>query len=68
MVDVETFAKELHAAGKEAVERGLVVNNLGKPFTTWDEISEAAREGRRVQARYLLSRFDVTPRGAICGS
>ena len=61
-ITVEELAQELHAAGREAVERGLLVNNAGKPFLPWNEISEAAREGRRVQARYLLSRFTITVR------
>lgn len=68
-VTVESLARELHEAGREAVERGLVVNNLGKPFLGWDEITEEAREGRRVQARYLLARFaiqtSVTPMVSI---
>jgi hypothetical protein len=68
MIDVETLARELHESMREAVARGLVVNDVGKPFQGWNEISEAAREGRRVQARYVLSRFDVSARGAIYGA
>ena len=62
MIDVETLAKELHMAGKEAVERGLVVNKSPGPFLLWDEITEAAREGRRVQASYLLGKFAISER------
>lgn len=61
MIDAERLARELHEAGREAVERGAVVNRVpGQPFLGWDEISEAAREGRRIQARYLLARFTIT--------
>jgi len=59
-VDVESLARELHEAGREAVMLGMVVNNLGKPFLGWNEIPEHAREGRRIQARYLLNRFCIT--------
>lgn len=56
---VEQLARELHEAGREAVERGATVAhaNLGEParrFLEWPEISEEAREGRRIQARWLL--------------
>lgn len=57
-MNVEKLAKILHEAGREAV----LVNKVHKPdgapvgqiiFKEWDEISEDAREGRRIQARYL---------------
>ena len=61
---VEFFAKELHEAGRAAVVSGATVgSSLGEPskrFLEWDEISEKAREGRRIQARYLLHAFRVT--------
>lgn len=54
-VDVETLARELHEAGRAAVEAGAVVNKVpGQLFQEWDQITEQAREGRRIQARYLL--------------
>ena len=57
MLDVEKLAKELHEAGREAVEKGNTVaaGKFGDPsrkFLEWNEISESAREGRRTQARY----------------
>jgi urease gamma subunit len=61
--DVELLAKHLHEAGREAVERGLVVNKLGIPFLGWDEITEDAREGRRVMARYLRKHYAVWLKG-----
>lgn len=63
--DVETLAIVLHEAGRAAVERGLTVGGAPATFIAWAHITEAAREGRRVQARELLSKFHMTPnRGA----
>ncbi len=59
MIDVETLAKELHEAGRAAVESGATVNPTGGRFLEWDEITEHAREGRRIQARHLLAKFDI---------
>ena len=56
---VEELAQALHESGREAVEGHLVVNDLGKPFLGWYEISEEAREGRRVMARWVLERFEI---------
>jgi len=68
MINVEKFARELHESMREAAARGLVANDVGKPFQGWNDLSEAAREGRRVMARYLLSRFEVNTRGPIYGA
>ena len=64
MVDIETLARELHEAGREAVmKRKTVVASLGlktpTKFLEWEEIAEDAKEGRRIQARYLLSKFKI---------
>ena len=59
MLDVETLAKELHEAGRKAVEAGATVNPTGGRFLEWDEITEHAREGRRIQARHLLGKFRI---------
>lgn len=66
-MDVETLARELHEAGREAVEKGATVaaDKFGektRTFLSWDEITENAREGRRIQAGYLLKRFKIEPR------
>lgn len=63
-MDIETLAKELHEAGREAVEKGATVaaekfGEKTRVFLSWEEISEAAREGRRIQARYLLGKYDI---------
>jgi hypothetical protein len=59
-MDAEKLALVLHEAGREAVEKGAVVNKAPGRFLEWCEITESAREGRRIQARYLLERFDIT--------
>lgn len=66
-MDVEKLARELHEAGRAAVEAGQTVahgkfGEKARKFIEWGDLDEAAREGRRVQARYLLGRYDVTPR------
>lgn len=68
MIEIEELAKELHEAGREAVEKGATVaadimgsQNIVK-FREWDQISETAREGRIIQARYLLAKYTITPR------
>lgn len=66
-MNIEAFAKELHEAGREAVEAGATVaadhhGEKARKFLGWDEITENAREGRRIQARCLLKRFNVSPK------
>jgi hypothetical protein len=63
-MDVEILAKALHEAGREAVEKGATVaaDKFGeqtRTFLSWEEISENAKEGRRIQARYLLNHFAI---------
>ena len=52
--NVEVFAKMLHEAGASAVKNGSSVNPYGDCYDGWDDISEAKREGRRIQARWLM--------------
>jgi hypothetical protein len=64
-MNIEDLAKALHEAGRQAVLANKVVKKDGAPlgqikFLEWNEITEDAREGRRIQARYLLSKFDIT--------
>jgi hypothetical protein len=63
----ETLAKALHEAGREAVAKratvahsalGVQTNN----FIEWDDLTLEAREGRFIQAGWLLERFDITPK------
>ena len=65
-MDIEQLAKELHEAGRDAVEKGATVaaDKFGEKtrvFMGWDEISENAKEGRRLQAKYLLERYRIIP-------
>ena len=53
--EITELAKILHESGRRAVEQHKVVNDLGKPFLSWDEISEDAKEGRRMMASYILA-------------
>ncbi|WP_281679801.1 hypothetical protein [Synergistes jonesii] len=67
--DVETLARELHEARRAAVEAGATVaaekfGDRARKFLEWNEITEAAREGRRIQARCLLNRFRME-RGGV---
>ena len=61
---VEWLAKELHESGRAAVESGATVaadkfGDTTRKFMGWDEITDNAREGRRIQARYLLKRYEI---------
>ena len=65
-MDTEALAKELHEAGREAVEKGATVaaekfGEKTRVFLSWDEISETAKDGRRIQAAYLLERYAFSP-------
>ena len=62
-MDIESLAKILHEAGREAVLKGCVVRkDLSPPkgFIEWEEMDEPGREGRRIQARYLLQRYNIS--------
>ena len=64
-VDIELLAFSLHEAGRAAVEAGNTVaaekfGEQTRKFMEWDEITEPAREGRRIQARWLLFRYRIT--------
>lgn len=63
-MDIETLAMELHEAGRAAVEAGATVaaGNFGekaRKFLEWNEITEEARQGRRIQAGWLLERYSI---------
>ncbi|KKL96743.1 hypothetical protein LCGC14_1841440 [marine sediment metagenome] len=62
---VEYLAKELHEAGREAVERKkTVVASLGlktpNKFLEWDDLTEEQKDGRRFIARRLLHIFKIS--------
>jgi len=55
---VEMLAMLLHEGGRKAVETGKVLvkpkDPGGRPFMEWFDLPEHAKEGRRIQARFLL--------------
>lgn len=63
---MEELAKELHEVGRTAVERGATVaadkGDQSRSFIEWVDLTDNAREGRRIQALYLLNKYDVTPK------
>src|SRR5262249_3427657 len=50
---IEEFAKALHEANREALKH---------TFFEWHQITETARETRRIQARHILANFEVNLR------
>lgn len=62
-VSVDQLAAAIHECEREAIERGLVLVKLDRPWIPFGELPEQAQEGRRRQARYLLARVWWTPRG-----
>ncbi len=62
----ELLARDIHEAQREAVAKGKTLTRaLGSPpypFIEWKDLPEKAREGRRLQAQYLLSRYNITPK------
>lgn len=61
-VGVEDLAAAIHEAERPAVEQGLVLRNLGRPWIPFDQLPAPAQDGRRRQARYLLGRAFIAPR------
>jgi len=61
---VEELAKELHEAGREAVEKNCIVRRdiPTKGFIEWEELDDMAKEGRLIQARFLIKRNTIRPR------
>ena len=62
----ETLAREIHEAQREPVETGKTLTRaLGSepyPFIEWKDLPEKAKEGRRMQARYLIERYHIIPK------
>lgn len=58
---VEALGRILHEAGREAVEKKLIYRDdvPVKPFAEWEDLPEPAKEGRRLQARFLLAHQDL---------
>ena len=65
--NIEDLAKDLHEAGRAAVEAGNTVaatkfGEQTRKFLEWDEISEEAREGRRIQAVWFMNNYHMRKR------
>lgn len=61
-VSVDELAAAIHEAERAAVEAGYVLVKLGRPWVPFRELPEQAQEGRRRQARFLMSRAFFAPR------
>ena len=66
-IGIEKIAREIHNSAREAVLTGATVahdkfGENAKKFTEWDELSENAREGKIMQAKYLLERYYIIPK------
>lgn len=64
ILEVEHLARELHEAGRVAVEAGQTVaaekfGEKTRKFIEWEDMTEQGKEGRRIQARYLLGKYRI---------
>jgi hypothetical protein len=59
-VDVDGLARLFHEAQREAVAKRQVVRDdvPVHPFVEWDDLTDVAREGRRVAARHILAQVN----------
>jgi len=63
--EIEDLAKALHEAGREAVLKRKTVTasdlkiKTPNKFIEWGDLSADAKEGRRIQARYLLNKYQI---------
>lgn len=55
----ETLAAAIHEAERAAVDQGLVLIKLDRPWTEFADLPEQAKDGRRRQARFLLERLFI---------
>lgn len=65
VITIEKLARELHESVREAVLSNQVLKKDGRPigkiiFQEWAEIPEGAKEGRRMMARYLAKRYNIS--------
>ena len=64
---VERLAQVIHESAREAVLSGATVahdkfGENAKRFTEWNELTENAREGKRMQAQYLIDLYHIIPK------
>lgn len=60
--DVERLARDIHESMRKSTRLGLVAIKANVPFVGFDELSPEAQEGRREMARFILGRYDITPK------
>lgn len=60
-VGTEDLAAAIHECERDAVQRGEVVVNLHRPWVTYDDLPDLAKEGRRMQAAFLKARAFFLP-------
>lgn len=56
-VSVDDLARAIHECERGAVEAGLVLVKLDRPWVAFADLPAQAQEGRRRQAQYLLARL-----------
>ena len=64
ILEVEHLARELREACRVAVEAGQTVaaekfGEKTRKFIEWEDMTEQSKEGRRIQARYLLGKYRI---------
>jgi len=64
---IDNLAEAIHECERPAIERGwtVIVLDPPRPWIPFSELPEVAKTGRRNQAQFFLSRFDVI---AIAGA
>lgn len=60
LIQTDEIARLVHESGREAVEKRQIYRDdlPVKPFAEWAELTPQAQEGRRMMARYLISKRD----------
>lgn len=51
------LAQEIHAAERAAIDAGMVLVQLNRPWVGFSDLPEQAQTGRKRQAVYLLGKF-----------
>lgn len=59
---VASLAPAIHEAERAAVEQGLVLVKVDRPWCDFADLPEPAKAGRRRQANYLLDRLFIVAR------
>ena len=62
IVTIEDLAKGLHEAARDLVvnhPEQMITAKKGYKFVEWDELTEDQKEGKRLQARYLVENFII---------